>query len=245
MFKKWLYFFQAKQNPTISATYSRWKTIFEHMKKAKRFLKFSLLVGGFLLLLSIAWNSYVSRSVKHLVYTDLSAVEDRHVGLLLGTSKYISTGNPNLYYKYRIETAAALYQSGMIDYVLVSGDNATVYYNEPAVMLKDLVDAGVPKECVVQDFAGFRTLDSVVRSQKVFGEEKVTIISQRFHVERAMFLARHYNIAAIGFCADDVDAFYGFKTMVREHFARVKLFIDLYILNTQPKFLGEPIEIPS
>jgi len=224
---------------------SRWKTIFEAMKKAKRLLKIFLWIGAFVVVLSIVWNSYVSRSVKQLVYTDFSSVEDRHVGLLLGTSKYIATGKPNLYYKYRIETAAKLYQLGMIDYVLVSGDNGTVYYNEPAVMLKDLVEAGVPKECVVQDFAGFRTLDSVVRSQKVFGEEKVTIISQRFHVERALFLARHYNIAAIGFCADDVNAFYGFKTMVREHFARVKLFIDLYILDTQPKFLGEPIEIPS
>lgn len=215
------------------------------MKKAKRFFKIFIYIGAVFLVLSLVWNRYVSHSVKHLVYTDLSAVEDRHTGLLLGTSKYIATGIPNLYYKYRLETAAKLYQSGMIDYVLVSGDNATIYYNEPAVMLKDLVSAGVPKECIVQDFAGFRTLDSVVRSQKVFGEEKVTVISQRFHVERALFLARHYNIAAIGFCADDVDTFYGLKTMVREHFARVKLFIDLYILDTQPKFLGDPIEIPS
>jgi len=196
-------------------------------------------------LLSVIWNAYVSRSVKNLVHADISSIEDRHTGLLLGTSKYIATGKPNLYYEYRIASAAALYRTGMIDYVLVSGDNGTVYYNEPAVMLKDLVAAGVPKECIVQDFAGFRTLDSVVRSQKVFGEEKVTIISQRFHVERALFLAKHYNIAAIGFCADDVDAYYGAKTMVREHFARVKLFIDLYVLDTQPKFLGEPIEIPS
>lgn len=196
-------------------------------------------------MLSVIWNAYVSRSVKNLVHADISSIEDRHTGLLLGTSKYIATGKPNLYYEYRIASAAALYRTGMIDYVLVSGDNGTVYYNEPAVMLKDLVAAGVPKECIVQDFAGFRTLDSVVRSQKVFGEEKVTIISQRFHVERALFLAKHYNIAAIGFCADDVDAYYGAKTMVREHFARVKLFIDLYVLDTQPKFLGEPIEIPS
>jgi SanA protein len=215
------------------------------MKKAKRFLKLFLWAGGVFLLLSVIWNAYVSRSVKNLVHADISSIEDRHTGLLLGTSKYIATGKPNLYYEYRIASAAALYRTGMIDYVLVSGDNGTVYYNEPAVMLKDLVAAGVPKECIVQDFAGFRTLDSVVRSQKVFGEEKVTIISQRFHVERALFLAKHYNIAAIGFCADDVDAYYGAKTMVREHFARVKLFIDLYVLDTQPKFLGEPIEIPS
>ncbi len=204
-----------------------------------------LWLGFVLLLLSVAWNVYVSRTVAHLVNTDISTLQDRHVGLLLGTNKYIVTGKPNLYYKYRIETAAELYKTGLIDYVLVSGDNGTIYYNEPQAMLKDLVKAGVPADCIVPDYAGFRTLDSVVRSKKVFGEERVTIISQRFHVERALFLARKQGIEAIGFCADDTSEFYGLKTNIREHFARIKMFVDLYVLNTQPKFLGEKIQIPS
>lgn len=215
------------------------------MNKAKRIFKIVLWTGSVLLLLSIFWNVYVSQSVKSAIYTDWKEVEDRHVGLLLGTSKYLVSGQDNMYYKNRITAAAKLYKTGMIDYVLVSGDNATIYYNEPAVMLNDLIEEGVPKECIVQDFAGFRTLDSTVRSKKVFGQEKITVISQRFHVERALFLAKRFDINAIGFCADDVSMYYGIKTRVREHFARIKMFVDLYILNTQPKFLGDPIQIPS
>ncbi len=215
------------------------------MKKFKRYLKYGFWVGVVLLLLSFVWNSYVSRSVSEYIFSDINMVEDRHVGLLLGTSKFTSSGKTNMYYVERIKTASALYAAGMIDYILVSGDNGTVYYNEPAAMLNDLVLAGVPKECIVQDFAGFRTLDSVERSKKVFGQDKVIIISQQFHIERALFLARSKNIEAIGFAAGDVPKFFGFKTQVRENFARLKMFFDLYILNTQPKFLGDEIIIPS
>lgn len=179
------------------------------------------------------------------IYSDVAKMPKRHAGLLLGTSRYTTQGEVNLYYRYRLQAAADLLLSEKIKFIILSGDNSTVYYNEPNTMKRDLVKFGVPDSNLVQDFAGFRTLDSVVRSKKVFGQDSVVIISQRWHVERALFIARHRGIAAIGFCAKDVSRNYGFKTRVREHFARIKLFVDLYILNKQPKFLGEPVYIPE
>ena len=200
----------------------------------------------FLLFLSwtIWWNAHVTNSVETIVFDQVGDLEKRHVALLLGTSKYAKKGKINLYYQYRLDATAKLYKAGKIDYVLVSGDNSTIHYNEPTTMLKDLIAMGVPENCIIQDFAGFRTLDSMVRSKEVFGQQKVTVISQRFHVERALFLAKNKGIEAIGFCAQDVSKSYGFKTRVREYLARIKMFADLYILNKEPKFLGDPIEIP-
>jgi SanA protein len=110
-------------------------------------------------------------------------------------------------------------------------------------MRRDLMQAGIPENRIVADFAGFRTLDSVIRSQKVFMQDSITIISQRFHIERAIFIARHHGYEAVGYAARDVRRSYGFKTYVREYLARVKLMLDLYIYKTEPMFLGDEIEI--
>jgi SanA protein len=169
-------------------------------------------------------------------------IPKNEVGLLLGTSKTLSSGVENLYYKYRIEAAVELYKNEKINYIIVSGDNSTKEYNEPINMQKDLIKKGVNSEDIFLDYAGFRTLDSVVRSKEIFRQEKITIISQRFHNERAVFIAMSRDIQAIGFNARDVSLKYGFKTRVREYFARVKMILDI-ILNKQPRFLGEEIII--
>ncbi len=183
--------------------------------------------------------------MRKSIYTEYETIPKRHVGLLLGTSKYARGGTVNLFYRYRMDAASKLFETNKIDFILVSGDNSTMQYNEPVTMKKDLVALGIPDSNVVEDFAGFRTLDSMVRSKKVFGQDRIMVISQRFHVERALFLGKARGIEAIGFCAQDVPMTYGMKTGIREHFARIKLFVDLYILNKQPKFLGEPIQIPE
>ena len=92
------------------------------------------------------------------------------------------------------------------------------------------------------DFAGFRTYDSMIRANKVFGLDKFTVISQKFHNERAIYIARKLNLDVVGFNAEDVAQYYGFKTNVREKFARVKVFID-FLFNKKPHFLGSPITI--
>jgi SanA protein len=215
------------------------------VKRFKRLFKYAIVLLLVLAPLTFLWSWWVSRQMEPFIYTDAALIPERHAGLLLGTSRYSSKGVVNLYYRYRLRAAADLLLRGKIKFIILSGDNSTMYYNEPTTMKRDLANLGVPDSNLVEDFAGFRTLDSVVRSKKVFGQDSVVIISQRWHVERALFIARSRGIKAIGFCAADVDRNYGFKTQVREHFARIKLFIDLYILNKQPKFLGEPVYIPE
>lgn len=132
--------------------------------------------------------------------------------------------------------------SNKIKFVLVSGDNGSIYYNEPNTIKKDLVAKGIPKEKIFLDYAGFRTLDSMVRANVVFGLDSVTVISQKFHNERAIYLANRKGLRAIGFNAKDISGQQGYKVHLREYFARVKVFIDLF-LNTEPKFYGNKIEI--
>ena len=122
-------------------------------------------------------------------YDDVNKIPHRNVGLLLGTSKYTIFGRDNEYYKRRIEATYELYSKGKIDTILISGDNSKKDYNEPETMMADLVALGVPKDRFVLDYAGFRTLDSVVRAKNVFGKDRVTIISQEFHNVRAWYLA--------------------------------------------------------
>jgi SanA protein len=189
-----------------------------------------------------AVDRWVTVSTRSEIYSDVSLVPHKKVGLLLGTAKNLRHGWENLYYKYRIEAAVALFKAGKIDYILVSGDNGQKNYDETSAMQADLIAMGVPKEKIFMDYAGFRTLDSILRCKEVFGESSITIISQPFHNQRAVFIANHKDIAAVGFNARDVNINAGFKTQLREKFARVKMLLDL-AFGKQAKFYGEKIEI--
>jgi len=164
------------------------------------------------------------------------------VGLLLGTSKYNQSGKPNLYFYYRIHAAVVLYKAGRIKFIVVSGDNRALSYNEPITMKKELVKKGIPTEVIFLDYAGFRTYDSIIRCFEIFGQKSFTIISQGFHLERAVFIAHRYGIGAIGYEARDVNYIQGLRTKTREYFARVKVFWDFFT-GEKPKFLGKKIEI--
>lgn len=194
------------------------------------------------LVLILVSNFAIEVNAENKTYNDPNLIKKNKVGLLLGTSKYVKTGQINLYFKYRIDAAVELYEKGKIDFILVSGDNATIYYNEPITFKKALMARGIPEDQIFLDYAGFRTLDSVVRAKKIFGQESITIISQEFHNERAIYLADKKGIHAIGFNARDVSIRAGFKTQVREYFARTKAFLDI-LFGVEPKFLGDKIEI--
>ncbi len=178
------------------------------------------------------------------LYTRVDQVPEREVGLLLGTTNLRRNGQRNPFFDYRIDAAVALYRAGKVRHLLVSGDNGTRGYDEPTLMRTALLAQGVPASAITLDYAGFRTLDSVVRAREVFGLSRFTVISQRFHDERALFIAHYYGLDAIAFCARDVGLRRGVKTKVRETFARVKAVLDLYVLHTQPKFLGPRQQIP-
>ena len=160
----------------------------------------------------------------------------------LGTSKYLRKGSVNEFWKNRIDATVTLFNLGKIKSIIISGDNSKLYYNEPIEMKKELVKLGIPDSVIYLDYAGFRTFDSMIRAYKIFGQSSFTVISQKFHNERAVYIARHYGIYAIGFNAKEVNAYNGFKTALREKFARVKLFMD-FLFDRQPKFLGEKIRI--
>lgn len=187
-------------------------------------------------------NRIIKKATKNRTYWSIQDIPKNRVGLVLGTSNKLVGGGSNPYYTNRIKATLELYNAGKIDYVLVSGDNGSQYYNEPNVFKIDLVKGGIPAERIFLDYAGFRTLDSMVRAKAIFGLDHVTIISQKFHNERAIYLAEKKGLHAIGFNADGISLNQGLKVQIREYFARVKVFIDL-ALNTQPKFFGDKIEI--
>jgi len=186
-------------------------------------------------------RAVILRSQKYL-YGDLKEVPKQKVGLLLGTSKYVSNGNINQFYAYRIQAAVDLYRAGKVSFILVSGDNGTTSYNEPRTIKRDLIARGIPAEKIILDYAGFRTYDSVVRANKVFGQNGFIVISQEFHNQRVVYIARKRGIEAYGYNAKSVGSRYGFKTMQREKLAKVKAILDLMV-NKSPKFLGDKIVI--
>jgi len=205
----------------------------------KPLLLLSLAVGGFVLFCQ--W--LVLRAGAGRLYTNVADVPVRDVGLVLGVGERLGNGSENPFFKYRIAAAAELFKAGKVRRLLVSGDNHTRGYDEPAMMTRALMNAGVPESAIHVDDAGFRTLDSIVRARKVFLLERFTIISQKFHNQRALLIAGHHGIDAIGFCAPDVGFRYSKWTYVREALARVKVVLDLYVFHTGPKFLGPPIRL--
>jgi SanA protein len=204
----------------------------------KRLIKLSIIVIILVLLIDL----YIVHKTKHFVFDNIETLHKNKVGLVLGVSKYTSRGNINLYYKYRLEAAVNLYKTGKIEYILVSGDNGRKDYDEPTNFKTDLIKQGVSEDKIYLDYAGFRTLDSVVRAKEIFGLSQFTLISQKFHNERALYLAQHYNINAIAFNAKDIKGKYGFKTKLREYLARTKATIDI-LFNVKPKYLGKTIDI--
>ncbi|MDF7667732.1 ElyC/SanA/YdcF family protein [Orbaceae bacterium ESL0727] len=195
-----------------------------------------LLIGS-----AIGLDYWISYKTEPYIYHDENKLPYRAIGVVLGTAKYVRGGGINDYYRNRINGAIYLYTHGKVDYLLLSGDNALISYNEPITMRKDLIKAGIPKEVIVLDYAGFRTFDSVVRANKVFDANNFTIITQQFHCERAIFIAQAQGIKAQCFAVPTPKKMK--LVRIREMFARVSAFIDLYILNKEPKYLGPVIPI--
>lgn len=212
----------------------------KRLKRIKRGLALLIILP---LLTVLACYLIIEDAASGKTFYTTREIPPNKVGLVLGTSNRLIEGGSNPYYVNRIAATVSLFKAGKIKYVLVSGDNATPYYNEPETFKKDLIAGGIPEDRIFLDYAGFRTLDSMVRAKEVFGLDSVTVISQKFHNERAIYLAQRKGLEAIGFNARDITGNKAIKVQSREIFARVKVFIDL-LLNTQPRFYGEKISIP-
>lgn len=210
------------------------------IKRVAVFLMVTLLV---ILGILIFANWKIPHDTQDWLFDNADSIPPQKVALVLGASKHIRGGLPNPYFDNRIKAAYELYVAGKVKAFVMSGDNGREEYSEPEDMRDALVSLGVPDSIIYLDHAGFRTLDSVVRMKEIFGQDSFIVVSQKFHNERAVFLAQYYGYTVYGYNAKDVAlGRVSYKTILREKFARVKVFVDI-LLNKQPKFLGDPVEI--
>lgn len=194
----------------------------------------ALVVGVALLLLA---NRWVINSTDAYLYRDSALMPENEVGLVLGTSAYTSGGESNPQFYGRIEAAAELYRLGKVRRLILSGANPDSRYNEPKRMQEELLEKGVPLEALTLDFAGDRTFDSIIRAQQVSGLTRVTIITQKYHAYRALFLARKTGLSAVAYMARTENGVEGFRHPPREVFARLLAVLDLYVLRSEQRLM--------
>ncbi len=188
-------------------------------------------------LVLIAADRHVERCAAGRIYSDVEAVPAHEYGLVPGTSRLVHGKYRNTYFYNRIDAALALYRAGKIRKIIVSGDNGRSDYNETGDMARELIEQGAAPEDVLSDYAGFRTLDSVVRARNLFGASELTVVTQEFHCERAIYLAGQHGIDAVGFAADEIAPRSAIiRLRVREALARVLAVLDAEVLKTKPHF---------
>ena len=203
----------------------------------RRLVKISLVGAAVSVFASAIPNLVIATGYDRFIYQDVQQVPPSDVALVLGTTRY-TNGRLNPYYRGRVEAALALYRAGKVRRILVSGDNSRSDYDEPLAFQQDLIRLGVPKSAIIMDRGGLRTLDSIVRAKETFGLTRFVVVSQRFHCERALFIAHSKGLEAIGFAAREVIHPVRYRVMVREYLARVKAGIDIWLIDKQPRYLG-------
>ncbi len=199
----------------------------------------AILVVGFLCIVLI--NSIVTSYSAPYIYTTMEDVPKAEAALILGAAVYKNGALTPVLYD-RAETALELYKSGKVSKILISGDNGSLDHNEVIPVSKFLIGQGVPADVIFLDYAGFDTYDSMYRARDIFKVASVIVVTQRFHLPRALYIARHLGIDAVGFDADK--RLYSDRNTLREYFATVKAFFDIYA-HSQPRYLGEPVPIGS
>ena len=197
-----------------------------------------------LLVVLLAWlaERRLEQQASSCLTADPSRLGDTDVALVLGAAPIGPEGGPNRYFEYRLDAAAALWRAKKVKYFLVSGDNRSPDYDEPTAMRAGLIKRGVPASAIYRDFAGLRTLDSVLRAQSIFGQKRLIIVSQRFHLSRAIFLARETGLEACGFEARDVDRPYSVFTILRRYPSALRAYWDVW-RDTPPRHEGPPVVI--
>lgn len=169
--------------------FCRIRVFFYTLSVKKYFLRFGFTCLIFFLLLAIL-NAGISIFAGMYRFESVEDIPKNPVGLVLGTSQFTSDGEPNVFYSQRVDATKRLYDAKKIDCVLISGDNTSDNYNEPIDMQQSLLSLGIPSERMYLDYAGVRTLDSIIRAKEIFSLEKFTIISQPFHIDRAILIAK-------------------------------------------------------
>lgn len=184
---------------------------------------------------------YVDRTSKDFIMTDIGAAPLVYTCIVPGAAVY-RNGRLSVVLYDRLTIALKLYRAGKVKKILLSGDHGTVAYDEVNQMKDFMVKNGVPADALFLDHAGFNTYNSLVRAKKVFLADDCVIVTQKFHLPRAVYIARKIGLSAYGFAADRRRYKYRNKYAVREYFARVKAFFDVAV-DKKPRYLGPVISI--
>ena len=198
-------------------------------------LYLSLLAGFLILLTRMMFVQYASA-----VTFSADSAPGRRVAIVFG-AEVKRDGTPSTVLRDRIETAVALYKTGRVEKLLMSGDNRFVNYNEPEAMRQYALKLGIPDSDIVLDYAGRRTYDTCYRAKEIFGVHSAILVTQRFHLPRALFLCKAFGIDSAGVNSDN---YYYLKRLrlywnVRELFASFQSLLDVYLLKPLP-VLGKP-----
>ncbi|WP_168169330.1 SanA/YdcF family protein [Kushneria phosphatilytica] len=188
-------------------------------------------------------NGWIWWVTRDRIHSNPASCGKAPVGLIFGTSWGLRGGGTNPWYQARLDTASRLYHLDRVEHLLLSGDNHTRYYNEPVVMWRDMKKRGVPASAMTLDYAGFSTFDSLVRAQRIFGARHVVLISQAWHLPRALYIADHVGLQATGCVAQTSPPSYHWSLRLREWLARAWTIGDLFIWQRQPYFLGPRVEM--
>ena len=213
-------------------------------KRTRAIFKWGIVTCTGVIAAVIVCNAWMVASGDKWIVGAGDPFRPREVALVLGTSPRVGAGK-NPFFEARMDAAAKLWRLGKVRHFLLSGDNRRHDYDEPTAMRDALIGRGVPANALSMDYAGLRTLDSVVRAREVFGLARVTIVTDRWHQPRALFLAHASGLDAVGFCTGDVPWGMSVRTRVREWFSRVKAVLDVWVLRKRPKFLGERVRLPE
>lgn len=177
----------------------------------------------------------VSINADGNIYNTVEDIPYNKVGLLLGTSPVTPQGEHNYYFDNRIQATAELYHNGRISRIIASGGDYSKRENgcnELIAMQDSLMAYGVPDSVITLDYQGLRTLNSIVKAKTIYGLDSITIISQKYHNERAIWLAEHYGLYAIAYNAPTPDITNKrIKNISREFLARAKMFLDIIMHN--------------
>jgi SanA protein len=209
---------------------------------ARHWRKFALLLFLFVAFIATV-NLLMVYAARPYIYVDTAKVPRNDVALVLGTGPFTAKGNPNLHFEVRVNAAATLLKSGKVKHLLLSGDNHIRGYDEPTEMKNALLKLGVPESAMTLDYAGLRTLDSMERARKIFGQTNLTIVTEDFHAARSVFLARHFDIKPVLFTAEKLPLAWEYPVTVREIAARVWALLDVYVRHRGARHLGDPIQI--
>lgn len=204
-----------------------------------KFVRIAYISLGVILLGIVLVFSIVNLQSHPYIEQEIELLGEAQVAIVLGAA-ILPSGEISQIFKDRADTATLLYAEGIVDRILVSGDDGTTTHNEVNPAREYLLDRGVPSDAIFLDHAGFDTYSSMYRAREIFKVQTAIITTQPFHLPRAVFIARRLGINAHGFPA--VQHQYGIKNNFRELFADMKAVVNL-IFHRQPKYLGKEIPI--